>query len=141
MTDQHIPEKGKAENHEKRDESHRQAEPIHGTPIRPVSEIPGTEEALERLFRPGYLTHWADRSAVNGFCLAMGLVPLLVVLGFPLLRDVLIGHVIAGATLLFYSVLLLTFVGRLVLRTFVSWPALRAGDQAVRKDIRVQWTV
>jgi hypothetical protein len=97
------------------------------------------ERALERLFHPGFLAHWADRAVVDVFCLALGFAPLLVVLFYPFFKDVLIGHVISAAVLLMYSLLFLAFVVRLALKTYVSWPALRALDRAALREIREAW--
>ena len=93
------------------------------------------ERTVERLFNPLYLAHPVDRLMVDIVAVTAGLVPLLVVGTWPFVKQVLVGHVIAGATLIFYSIMLILFVGRVILWTINAWPLLRKLD----KDSWKEW--
>jgi hypothetical protein len=96
------------------------------------------ERTVERLFRPKYLDHPVDRLMVDLVAVTAGLAPLLIVGAWPFVKTVLIGHVIAGATLIFYSIMLALFVGRVSLWTINAWPLLRNGDKNAWKESGAQ---
>jgi hypothetical protein len=97
------------------------------------------DRALEQVYRPGYLSHWADRGLVDAIGIAAGVAPLLVVAGLPFIKNLLIGHAIAGGILIIYAVTLALFVGRLAVQTAAAWPELRAGNRETWKEMAQRW--
>jgi hypothetical protein len=96
------------------------------------------EHALDPVISPSQSVHPVDRVLVDGVAIVTGLAPLLVVAAWPYLRGLLVGHVIAGATLGFYALFFVAVVVVVVRKAIVSWPAIRRGDKAARTEVAAQ---
>jgi hypothetical protein len=90
--------------------------------------------ALERVLRPEFLAHPADRMLVDVAALSVGFAPLAAVVGWPWLRGFSVSHAIAILAFVLLTVLWIAFVVNAAAKVTKLWRPLVAGNPSVREE-------
>jgi len=91
--------------------------------------------ALEAVFKPGSIGR-KDQSVLAGIIIAVGVTPLAIVLAWPLIARIQVSHLIAGAWIAAFTILILVSVFGL---TRTGWDSVRKslkGDLDAWKDLK-----